>query len=104
MTRRIPVALVVLALLGAVPAMTQAQQAIPATQQAISVNPFGFLLEWFNAEYERKVSESTTVGVGGSFFSTGDDDYVNGDLLYRFYPSGTPLKDGRLGSRSGSPR
>ena len=99
--RRLSVAFVVLVLLGAVPAMTQAQQAIPATQQAISTNPFGFLLEWFNAEYERKVSEFTTVGVGGSFFSTGDDDYVNGDLLYRFYPSGTPLEGWALGVKVG---
>ena len=102
MTRlRLSVAPVVLMLLGAVPAMTQAQQAIPATRQAISTNPFGFLVEWFNAEYERKVSESTTVGVGGSFFSTGDDGYVNGDLLYRFYPSGTPLEGWAFGVKVG---
>ena len=99
--RRLPVTLVVLVLLGAVPAITQAQQAIPATQHAISTNPFGFLLEWFNAEYERKVSESTTVGLGGSFFSTSDGDYVNGDLLYRFYPSGTPLEGLALGVKVG---
>ena len=101
MTRPVFVALVVLGLLGAVPAMTQAQQAIPATQRAISANPFGFLLEWFNGEYEHKVSESTTVGVGGSFFLTDDGDYLNGDLLYRFYPSGKPFEGWALGVKVG---
>ena len=33
----------------------------------ISANPFGLLLDLFNAEYERVFTESTTIGVGGSY-------------------------------------
>lgn len=79
----------------------EAQQAVRPPQQAVSANPFGLLLELFNAEYERKVSDSTTAGVGGSFFSKSGDDYVNADLFYRYYPSGTPLDGWAFGVKAG---
>ena len=79
----------------------EAQQAVQPPQQVISANPFGLLLDLFNAEFERQVSESATAGVGGSFFSNSGDDYVNGDLFYRFYPSGRPLQGFAFGVKAG---
>lgn len=70
--------------------------------QVISANPFGLLLGLFNAEYERVVSETTTVGVGGStFFSEGDVQYVNADLFWRLYPTGDPLNGWAFGGKVG---
>ncbi len=80
---------------------SEAQQTVRPPQQVVSANPFGLLLEFFNTEYERRVSDSTTAGIGGSFRG---DDYVNADLFYRFYPSGTPLEGFAFGVKAGITR
>ena len=97
--------LVALIVLGAVPAHAQDPQPY---KNVISANPFGLLLELFNAEYERVVSESSTIGIGGSTFSIDDDDisgaderYVNADVFYRYYPSGRPLDGWAFGAKLG---
>jgi hypothetical protein len=73
-------------------------------QQVISANPFGLLLGFFNAEFERKVSASGTLGIGGSFFDDDDSEYVNADLFYRFYPGGKPLDGWAFGIKLGVTR
>ena len=65
-------------------------------RNVISANPFGLLLELFNAEYERVISRTSTVGFGGSTIKTETTDwddeplethqYVNFDVFWRFYP------------------
>ena len=58
-------------------------------QQVFSANPFGLLMEFFNAEYERVISENSTAGFGGSTISIfppeqeGDQRYVNADVFWR---------------------
>ena len=90
-----------IAVIGAV-GRVEAQSVPAQPTQAISANPFGLLLELFNAEYERKVSESATAGFGGSHFANDDgDDYVNADIFYRYYPSGTPLDGWAFGVKVG---
>ena len=80
----------------------EAQATARPSEQVISANPFGLLLGLFNAEYERTVSESATAGVGGSsFWSDTDDDYVNADVFYRFYPGGRPLEGFAFGAKMG---
>ena len=86
---------------AAVPASAQDAPAPTTYKQAISANPFGLLLELFNAEYERVVSESATAGVGGSFLDGTDDDYVNADVFYRYYPQGRPLDGWAFGAKVG---
>ncbi len=66
------------------------QVASPARKQVISANPFGLLLEFFNAEYERVVSTSSTAGVGGSTLISDNDRYVNVDAFWRYYPQKVP--------------
>ena len=73
-------------------------------QQVISANPFGLLLEVFNAEYERVISQSSTLGIGGSYFGTDDDDYLNLDAFWRFYVNGTPLEGWVFGVKAGVTR
>lgn len=70
-------------------------------RQVISANPFGLLLEFFNAEYERVAGESATIGVGGSFLDRDGADYVNADVFYRFYPNAEPLEGWAFGVKSG---
>ena len=83
----------------------EAQQTVRPPQQVISANPFGLLLGLFNAEYERRVSESATIGVGGSsFLSDDDDDYVNADVFYRYYPAGRLLRGFAFGVKMGVTR
>jgi len=44
-------------------------------RNVISANPFGILLEFFNAEYERVISRTTTIGFGGSTIKQETDIY-----------------------------
>jgi hypothetical protein len=78
-----------------------AQNPSPQRMNVISANPFGLLLELFNGEYERVVSESATAGVGGSYFSQDEFDYVNADVFFRFYPTGRPLDGWAFGAKLG---
>jgi hypothetical protein len=79
----------------------EAQQAVEPPQQVVSANPFGLLLDLFNAEYERSVSESATAGAGGSYLTNSGDDYFNLDVFYRFYPAGRPLEGFAFGVKAG---
>lgn len=83
---------------------SEAQQTAPQHQQAISANPFGLMLDFFNAEFERAVSDSATAGAGGSGFSRNGSDYVNADAFYRYYPSGKPLEGFAFGLKAGITR
>jgi hypothetical protein len=57
-------------------------------RNVISANPFLFLAEWFNAEYERAVRRDVTLGVGASLFTFDDDDdeYRSLGFFLRYYP------------------
>jgi hypothetical protein len=84
-------------------------------QQVFSANPFGLLFQLFNAEYERVISETSTIGFGGSTLRienetdydwepdpiTETDRYINFDLFWRFYPSGNPLVGWAFGAKLG---
>lgn len=97
--------LFVLSFLGALNNPAQAQDPQPY-KNVVSVNPFGLLLTWFNAEYERVAGESITIGVGGSTFEAendlGEDErYTNADVFFRYYPSGRPLDGWAFGAKVG---
>jgi hypothetical protein len=82
------------------PAQTRAQDAArtpPELRNVISANPFLLIATWFNAEYERVVSGTATVGVRLSSVSIGDDEGVDGNDdadyysargFWRYYPNG----------------
>jgi hypothetical protein len=69
--------------------------------QVISANPFGLLLEFFNAEYEREFAEAMSVGFGGSFLTQDGDSYLNADVFARFYPQGKVFDGWAFGSKLG---
>jgi hypothetical protein len=89
-----------LAFLFAAPASAQAQAPAPR-QQVVSANPFGILLGVFNIEYERKVAAPSTLGIGGSYLSEDDLDYLNVDVFYRYYPSQRPMDGLAFGVKVG---
>ena len=94
-----------LTLLAAANTGARAQDVQPY-KNVVSANPFGLLLTWFNAEYERAVGETMTLGVGGSTFedendSGVDDRYTNADVFFRYYPSGRPLDGWAFGAKVG---
>jgi hypothetical protein len=107
------VAVAVFAAIGFTGTAAHAQEAPQPLRNAISANPFGLLLELFNAEYERVVGESSTVGIGGSYFNSDENDeadptfedddvtYSNVDVFYRYYPSGRPLDGWAFGAKVG---
>jgi hypothetical protein len=110
------VAAAVFAAVGFAGTAAHAQEAPQQFQNVVSANPFGLLLELFNAEYERVVGESSTVGIGGSFFSSSEENdfdptlddvehtYSNIDVFYRFYPSARPLDGWAFGGKVGVTR
>jgi Protein of unknown function (DUF3575) len=72
--------------------------------QTISANPFGLMVEWFNAEYERKLTNTATLGVSGSTTAWGDVDMTNGNVFVRYYPQGAALTGFFVGGRTGVAR
>jgi hypothetical protein len=102
---RLAITCAVTAALGHGAAGTLHAQDAPRYQQVISANPFGLLLEWFNAEYERAVGQTVTAGVGGSYISASDsesdDRYLNGDFFVRYYPQGHPFDGWAFGVKAG---
>lgn len=80
-------------------AQTDATHTPVAHTQVVSTNPFGLLLPWFNAEYERKIGPATTWGVGGSMLT--DGGYANATTLLRFYPQRAAFDGIYLGVHAG---
>ena len=75
----------------------------------ISANPFGLVLLLFNAEYERAVTSTSTLGLGGSYISEEDDagveeEYLNADVFWRFYPSARVYDSWAFGAKAGVTR
>jgi hypothetical protein len=50
-------------------------------QQVFSANPFGLILELFNAEYERVISGTSTIGFGGSTLKNDHEIYPEPPIL-----------------------
>ena len=72
--------------------------------QTISANPFGLVIKWFNAEYERKLTNTMTLGASGSNFGIEDTDLQRFNALFRYYPQGAALSGVYFGGRAGVAR
>ncbi|MGI8672991.1 MAG: hypothetical protein ACR2LU_10340 [Luteitalea sp.] len=100
-------AVVIVLAATALPLMAQPISPPPASpppvrpRQVVSANPFGLVFDLFNVEYERRVGQSLGAGVGGSFFSDGDADYLNADVFARYYPGARPLAGVAFGVKAG---
>jgi hypothetical protein len=83
-------------------AQTHATKPPVAHTQVVSTNPFGALFQWYNAEYERKVSPAATVGVSGSYLA--DFEVGAAAAFARWYPQRDALDGFYLGARVGAYR
>lgn len=93
-------------LLGvAAPAAAQVETPAPVPhQQTVSANPFGLIFGWFNAEYERKLTSTTTWGVSGSMLDVDSFNYRSASGLLRYYPQGNQRWDRVLREFAGDQR
>ena len=66
---------------------------VPVQSNVLSLNPFGFLFEWYNLEYEHAFSSTATWSLGVGHIKLGDDNdddetsYTSADIKLRYYPS-----------------
>ena len=78
-----------------------------APQQILSTNPILVMFTWYNLEYERMTSETTSFGITGSYVKFGDEDdldeetFTSVSVLYRYYPQGHVLRGFFFGGRLG---
>jgi len=98
---------IVIASLGSLTATGIAQESTGGSSggysQVVSANPFGvILLPWYNGEYERKITESITLGLSGSRlpWGVGSGFYSVGAAL-RYYPNTGAFRGFFLGPRIG---
>lgn len=80
-----------------------------APKQVLSFNPVGMVMEFYNAEYEVRVSDTVTAGAGASrrgwyLFGEGESPRLNGDAFVRYYPSGSAFNGFALGLKVGGTR
>ena len=88
-----------LAAIGPVRASAQSGE-MPVLRNVISANPFLLIATWFNAEYERVATTSSSIGLRISTLTLDVDDsltdeeadYYSGRVFWRYYPSGAPGK------------
>lgn len=74
----------------------------PAYRNVVSANPFGILIELFNAEFEHAIGETTSAGIGGSYFGADEEeDYLNADVFLRYYMQDRALEGWAFGAKAG---
>jgi hypothetical protein len=47
---------------------------LPVQSNVLSINPFGFLFEWYNIEYEHAFRSTASWSIGAGHIDVGDDD------------------------------
>jgi hypothetical protein len=88
--------------LAAAPAAAQTDTTTaPQRMQAISFLPVHAILGFYAGEYERVVGQTTTLGLGGSYFDLSDFTYATVEAKLRYYPSGDPLQGLSFGMTAG---
>jgi len=87
--RWVLVALAAVLLLSRASSQEDTRPAAPV-RDVVSANPFLLISEWFNAEWEHRLSPTTTAGVRVSRVDLGDPDvsYFSGRGFWRYYPNG----------------
>lgn len=71
--------------------------------RVLSTNPIGLAVRYYNLEYETRVHDAVTVGIGGARLDAdlGLGGYANGDVFVRYYPGGRALRGVSLGLKTG---
>jgi hypothetical protein len=96
------VAVVLVALLPLSAVLGQAESG----RAVLSIQPLSAVFGFYSAEYERAASKTVTWGLGGNYWSLGDDydgdfKYTSGEFKLRYYPSGVALEGFSVGGSVG---
>lgn len=67
----------------------------------LSANPLGLLFGYYNGEYERAISTTSTVGLAGAYFSVDDDELAVVEAKFRYYPQARPFAGFSVGGSVG---
>lgn len=99
-----PVAVLVAA--STVLAATAAAQAPAAPKTAVvSIQPLSAVFGVYQAEFEKALAPTVTLGVGASYWSNSDDvdklKYTSADVKLRYYPEGRPFRGFSFGGQAG---
>lgn len=118
----VPTLALVAALIAVAPAAANAQEAsgrdAPVRTAVLSIQPISSIVGLYAAEFERRISESATFGVGATawldeynnddeFYDDGDaprDRYLSAEIKFRYYPGGEPLRGFSFGITGGAAR
>ena len=73
-------------------------------RNTLSTSPIADLLGFINGEYQRKVTEGSTIGVSAGTLEIDNDRYSNVMLFGRYYPQGAALTGFFVGGRIGAHR
>lgn len=93
--------LIILAL-SPVPGVGQEEPVEPVPhEQIISGSTLILLAGWFNAEYEKNLSETMTAGVASGWLDMKGNDYTNLSGFVRFYPQLASFRGFYIGGRGG---
>lgn len=76
------------------------REPVPHTNM-ISAGPLMLFAEWFNAEFETKLSETLTTGAAAGWMDMGDEDYVGVNAFLRYYHQGAAFTGFYVGGRGG---
>ena len=73
-------------------------------RNTLSTSPIADMLGFINGEYQRKITEGSTMGVSAGTLEADDDRYSNVMLFGRYYPQGAALTGFFVGGRVGMHR
>lgn len=107
MNIRLAAAAALAGLLAAVPAAAQDADTVPAPLRTnvVSVLPLHAAIGFYAGDYERARNNTTSLGMGASYFEMGDGDdgfqYGSAEAKLRYYPSGDVLSGLSFGLTAG---
>ena len=73
-------------------------------KNTLSTSPIADMLGFVNGEYQRKLTEGSTIGVSAGTLEVDDDRYSNVMVFGRYYPQGAALTGFFVGGRLGAHR
>jgi opacity protein-like surface antigen len=93
------------AVLCAAPAAAQSPDAVPIVRRnLITANPIGILADYYNVEFERALSDVSSLSLAGERSTVDDTDLTAVDVRFRYYPQARMFSGLALGGSLGYAR
>src|SRR5688500_3312921 len=104
MLRKASLAIVLIAFAAPAYAQDSGTKTPVDRRHTISTSPIADMLGFINGEYQRKMTEGSTLGVSAGTLDVDDDTYRNVMVFGRYYPQGAALTGFFVGGRVGAHR